>query len=299
MKLQMGNAYLEMGSKYLTTLRDSNDILGDFNRLSERLAEDGYLLIRQFHNKENIQLARQALVDRLNNQGKINTDYPLIDAIAKEDVKGSFFGGVPSDENQDLAPFYELVTNEEVMDFFSHLLGEEALTLDYKWPRAVPPGGNTGAHYDIVYMGRGTKDLYTMWTPLGNVTYEQGPLAMLLGSQHFEKVKNSYGKMDVDRDHVETGWFSNDPIELVDHFNGQWATTEFEAGDVIIFGMFMMHSSFNNDSDSFRMSADTRYQAASEATDERWVGKNPKGHYAWGKEKDLITVEEARKTWGL
>lgn len=299
MKLQMGKTEFEMGTKYLTTLRDSNELLGDFDQLSARLAEDGYLLIRQFHQKEHVLQARQAIVDRLIKQDKINTDFPPLEAVAKNDAKGAFFGGPPSEENQDLDPFYHLVTSDEVMNFFTQLLGEEALTLDYKWPRAVPPGGNTGAHYDIVYMGRGTKSLYTMWTPLGDVSYQQGPLAMLLGSQHFDKVKDSYGKMDVDRDHVETGWFSNDPVELVDRFEGQWATTEFQAGDVIIFGMFMMHSSFNNASQSFRMSADTRYQAASEDTDERWVGKNPKGHYAWGKEKDLISVEEARKTWGI
>jgi hypothetical protein len=57
------------------------------------------------------------------------------------------------------------------------------------------------------------------------VPLEHGPLALLVGSHRFERVKETYGKMDVDRDHV-TGWFSNDPIDLVDTFGGQWRTAE-------------------------------------------------------------------------
>ena len=35
----------------------------------------------------------------------------------------------------------------------------------------------TGAHYDVVYMGRGTPRLYTSWTPIGDAPLEDGPLA--------------------------------------------------------------------------------------------------------------------------
>ncbi len=101
------------------------------------------------------------------------------------------------------------------------------MTYDVKWPRVVAKGENTGAHYDIVYMGRGTHNLYTMWTPLGDISYEQGTLAICLGSQNFNKIRETYGQMDVDKDHVATGWFSNDPYEMADKFGGRWATTEF------------------------------------------------------------------------
>ena len=119
----------------------------------------------------------------------------------------------------------DVVNSPGVLDFFGRLLGGAAMTYDYKWPRAVARGGNTGAHYDVVYMGRGTKDLYTMWTPFGDIPLEMGTLAMCLGSQHFTKIKQTYGEMDVDRDNVATGWFSEDPVEIVDRYGGQWATT--------------------------------------------------------------------------
>jgi ectoine hydroxylase-related dioxygenase (phytanoyl-CoA dioxygenase family) len=154
-----------------------------------------------------------------------------------------------------------------------------------------------GAHYDVVIWG-GTKNVYTMWTPFDDIPLEMGTLALCLGSQHFEKMKTTYGQMDVDRDNVATGWFSEDPIEIADTFGGQWATTAFAAGDAIFFGMFMMHASLNNTTNRYRISSDTRYQLASEPVDERWIGTKPKGHYAWGK-TPLKPVEQARKEWGI
>lgn len=297
MKLTMGQAELTMGTKYMTELRASNDILDDTEALRARLAEDGYLLIRDFHDREQVLKARQGMLHKLNELGKINRNCPLEEGVIGEGAKGAFFGG-PATEEAMMQPFYELVSSRKVLDFFDRLLGGEAMTYDYKWPRAVGTGDNTGAHYDIVYMGRGTKQLYTMWTPLGDIPLEQGTLAMLLGSQHFDRVKQTYGELDVDRDNVETGWFTSDPIELVERFGGQWATTHYNAGDAIIFGMFMMHASTNNTTNRFRLSSDTRYQLKSEPVDERWVGVKPKGHYAWGKTK-MKTVEEARKEWGV
>ena len=58
---------------------------------------------------------------------------------------------------------------------------------------------------------------------------------------------------------------------------------DFHAGDVLLFGMYMMHASTDNHSRGFRLSSDTRYQLDSEPVDERWVGKNPPGHGPSGK----------------
>ena len=144
-------------------------------------------------------------------------------------------------------------------------------------------------------MGRGTQNVLTCWTPLGDIPLEMGPLTILAGSHHFEHMKKTYGQMDVDRDHV-TGWFSNDPIELVNKHGGQWQTSSFEMGDVLIFSMFTMHASLDNTTNRFRLSTDTRYQRADEPVDERWVGKAPKAHYAWMK-GETIPMEKMRKQW--
>jgi hypothetical protein len=104
--------------------------------------------------------------------------------------------------------------------------------------------------------------------------------------------------MDVDRDNVAKGFFSEDPIELVDTFGGRWLTTEFETGDALIFGMYTMHGSLLNETDRYRISCDTRYQRADEPADERWIGEKPIAHYAWGK-GETTTIDEARRKWGI
>lgn len=292
-KVMMGEREMELNGAHLTELRASNDILDDIDALRERMKEDGYLLIRGFHDRNKVLEARLHFLKKLAEQNKLAPDSPIEDAIIGAANKaGSFHGS--HEQPQELL---DLVNSEHVFAFFNRFLGGETMTYDFKWARAVGKGEFTGAHYDIVYMGRGTKNLYTMWTPLGDISYALGGLAILLDSQHFDKVRETYGEMDVDRDNV-TGWFSNDPLELIEKYGGRWATTEYAAGDVLIFGMYTMHASLTNQSDHYRLSADTRYQLNTEPVDERWVGKKPKGHYAWNKGK-TVSMEEARRNWGV
>ncbi|MGW8823991.1 phytanoyl-CoA dioxygenase family protein [Paenibacillus lautus] len=298
MKVTIGQRELEWGGKYLTELRDCNDMLEDTVALRNRLREDGYLLIRGFHKRERVLNARMEFLNKLGAMGRLDPHALVEDGIIGSENNGGMWGGSTEELQPDFPQFLDVVNSPAVLDFFGRLLGGAAMTYDYKWPRAVARGGNTGAHYDVVYMGRGTKDLYTMWTPFGDIPLEMGTLAMCLGSQHFTKIKMTYGEMDVDRDNVATGWFSEDPVEIVDRYGGQWATTAFEAGDAIIFGMYMMHTSLNNSTNRYRISADTRYQLASEPVDERWIGRKPKGHYAWGRTPQK-SVAEARKEWGV
>ena len=299
MKVRMGQGELEWGSDRLVELRSSNDILGDAEALRTRLKEEGYLLIRDFHDREQVLKARSEFLEKLRKMGRLDPNRPTEEGpIHPDNNKSAMWGGGAEALAPDFPTFLDVVTSERTMRFFDELLGGPAMTYDYKWPRAIATGGNTGAHYDIFYMGRGTPNVYTMWTPFGDIPLELGTLTMLLGSQNYEKIKQSYGRMDVDRDHVETGWFSEDPIEMIEAFGGTWATTEFRAGDAIVFGMYMMHASLNNATDRYRISSDTRYQLASEPVDDRWIGKKPKAHYAWGKQP-LKPVSEARKEWGV
>lgn len=298
MKVQIGEHELEMGSKYLTELRSSNDILNDTEALRQRLQEEGYLLIRGFHDREEVLKARMEFLQSLQAAGKLDPNAPIEEGVIGPENRGGMWGKSADDLQAEFPHFLNVVNSSKVFSFFEQLLGGPVVTYDFKWPRAIAKGGNTGAHYDNVYMGRGTKNVYTMWTPFSDIPLELGTLAMLLGSQNYEKIKQTYGQMDVDRDNVATGWFSDDPVEIVDMYGGQWATTPFEAGDAIIFGMFMMHASLNNMTNHFRISSDTRYQLASEPVDERWIGKKPKGHYAWGK-TPYKSVQEARKEWGV
>ncbi|GDX40405.1 hypothetical protein LBMAG21_06970 [Armatimonadota bacterium] len=296
MQLKMAEVALELGSPVLGSLRESNDALSDTKALQKRMAEDGYLLLRGVQRRENVEQTRRFLLENLAENGQIDLDYPLVEGVIKKGARGAFMGGSKTLTRN--PKFLATVESEEIMNLFELFLEAPVLTFDYKWLRLIGQGDFSGAHYDMPYMGRGTRNVYTCWTPLGDTTYDMGPLVILEDSHKspaMERVRQTYGKMDVDRDHV-TGAFSNDPLEMIERYGGRWLTSEFEMGDVLIFDMFTMHGSLTNTSNRFRISTDTRYQRAGEPADERWMGADPIAHYAWMEGK-TVTMEEARKTW--
>lgn len=273
MMVKVGSRELEMGGPHLTELRSSNDIVHDVQALRDRMKEDGYLLIRGFHDRMKVLQARRSILEKMDRMGKLDRDTLLEEGVMADGSRSIFLGGTV----EDLPELLDVLNGERVMRFFDDFYGEPSLTYHYKWLRAVGKGDFTGAHYDIVYMGRGTHNLYTVWSPLGDISYEMGGLALCLGSHRFEELKNSYGSKDSDRDGV--GHYTNDPLLITEKYGGQWATTTFEAGDVLIFGMFLLHCSLENTTNQYRLSVDARYQSASEQVDERWSGKKPRAHF--------------------
>jgi hypothetical protein len=71
---------------------------------------------------------------------------------------------------------------------------------------------------------------------------------------------------------------SKHPAKLRRRLGGRWLTASYQAGDLLLFSMFTVHTSLDNQSDRIRISSDSRYQLASEPIDERWVGDAPIGH---------------------
>lgn len=275
----MGTRTLELDSPALGRLRDANDLLGNAAALKARLEEDGYLLMRDLHGRAKVKAAHDVILRHLDAQGQIDRFRPIDQAYVKPGVETP--GGLLSrvDEVVRSREVLDVLEGEPVMDFFRRLLGGEVFTFPYKWLRAVPPGSNTGAHYDVVYMGRGTQNLLTCWTPFCDIDFERGPLVVLAGSHRFDELRRTYGQSDVDRDKTD-GWYSRDPVEVAKRWGGQWQTAQFAMGDAMIFGMFTMHGSLNNVSGRFRFSCDTRYQRDDEPKDPRWVGAEPLGHEA-------------------
>ena len=301
MKLRFLNQEMEVGGKYLTTdLRESNDALDDAATLQQRMADDGYLLIRGLHEREQVLAARRGILEDLQHRGFLKPGAELMDGVVDPGSDAAAINSAMSHRHLTRLPaLLYLVEGRLVMEFFARFLGGEVRTFDFKWLRTKCPGPGSSLHYDTVYMNRGTANLYTCWSPLGDLTLDMGTLAICLGSNRFEKIKQTYGQSDVDRDLIQ-GNFSNDPVEMVEKFGGIWATTEFRAGDAVIFGMHTMHGSTDNQSDRIRLSSDTRYQLASEPVDERWIGVEPKGHYRHRDPSNRIEpLDESRARWGV
>ncbi|MFH1070435.1 MAG: phytanoyl-CoA dioxygenase family protein [Candidatus Glassbacteria bacterium] len=279
---------IDSGSEKFGLLRESNDILDDCLALRQRIEEDGYLLIRGGIDRDVVLAARLEILEKLDSVGEIDRTKPLIEAVGSgasrraETDQDSFLAGLRSGE-----AVRRLAHGDDLRRFFTRFLDREVRPLDYIWVRTVPLGGFTGAHYDWVYMGRGTKNLYTTWIPVGDVPMEGGALLILENSHHQEKLIDSYGRLDVDRDReknpyggAEGGWYSEDPVQVQKDLGGRWLTADFRAGDMLVFGMWTLHCSLDNCSPQgrIRITIDTRWQPADEPVDERWVGNRPAAH---------------------
>ncbi len=79
------------------------------------------------------------------------------------------------------------------------------------------------------------------------------------------------------------GWLSKNAAQIQRSLGGRWLTSEYRAGDLLVFTIFTVHASLDNQSDRVRLSSDSRYQLASEPADERWIGENPVAHGQAGK----------------
>ena len=81
----------------------------------------------------------------------------------------------------------------------------------------------------------------------------------------------------------------------------QGATTRYQPGDAIIFGMFMMHSIAPNLSVLYRISIDTRYQPKAEPTDERFFFRDDGtwlGNF-YNKGATYEPMSELREEWRI
>ena len=301
MKVKFCRTEVEYPGDKLGELRDSSDLLGNRYALMDRMRRDGYLLLRNFLDRDTVLEARKVIVGYLDGKNALVKGEPLFEAVMPRSGREVRMTGQGEITHHPAA--LAVFENQKLFRFFSLLFGEDAVTFDYKWLRAVGNENFTGCHYDVVYMGRGSQNVHTVWIPMGEIPVSQGTLAICEGSHNlesFERLRKTYGGIDVDRDMIREGWFTSDPYEITDKFGGRWLTTNFYPGDVLVFGLFTLHASTTNLTDRFRISCDIRFQPASEKMDERWAGKKPKGHYAWGQdEKNEIPITELREKWGI
>ena len=253
-------------------LRDGSALLGDPGALRDRLADDGYLLLRGFHPRDAVLRARATILDYLAAHGALAAGAAPEEAVAAPSAEPPNMKG--RREITHHPAVQAILEGPPVMALFARLFDEPARAFDYKWLRATPPGEFTGVHADSVYMGRGSPRLLSCWIPFGEVTPAMGAITLCVGSTrspNFARVRETYGRSDSDRDGYG-GWLTLDPLELSERVGARWATTTFAPGDILVFGMQMLHASFVNITDRHRLSCDVRFQPAAEPVDERWVG---------------------------
>ena len=286
---------LEMTDDKVGLLRDSSAAADDFPELRRRFAENGYLYLPGYLDRDEVLAARASLTDGLAAAGVLDPAHPPIDGICKPG-SGYVFKPELTTNNPSIQ---NLLYSGRLPEFYSKFFNEPIRHYDFTWMRAIGPGKGTNPHCDLPYMGRGTHTHMTCWVPYGDISTTLGGLMVLEGSHKRMDLLEHYVYRDVDAfcenkpkeaeaaksgKWAFTGTLSHNPPAVRNKFGGRWLTTEFKAGDFITFGMFLVHASLDNrTTNQLRISSDARYQRASEPIDERWVGVNPPGHTTAGK----------------
>lgn len=286
---------LDMAEDKVGLLRDSSDAADDVAELRRRLDEDGYLYMKGYLDRDETLAARASITRSLAEQDLLDPAFPEIEAKCRPDMGAGFAPEIAAKSQA----VQRLLYSGRLPGFYEKLYGEEIRHYDFTWLRAMGPGKGTNPHCDLPYMGRGTHKHMTCWVPYGDIPFQLGGLMVLEGSHKRIDLLENYVFRDVDsfcenkpeeKKRAEdggwtfTGTLSHNPPVVRNKFGGRWLTTEFEAGDFITFGMFLVHASCDNQTENqLRISSDSRYQRASEAIDERWIGVNPPGHSKAGK----------------
>ena len=287
--------YLDMDEDKVGLLRDSSDAASDPTELHRRFEQDGYLYMKGYLDRDEVMDARREVTRLLGQAGDLDPSYPEIEAVG---MPGEGLRFKPEIASQSKA-VQKLLYSGRLPDFYRLFYREEIRHYDFTWLRAMGPGKGTNPHCDLPYMGRGTHNHMTCWLPYGDISFELGGLMVLEGSHKRMDLLKNYVFRDVDSycdnkpeqkkraddgGWTFTGTLSHNPPMVRNKFGGRWLTTEFEAGDFLTFGMFLVHASCDNQTENrLRISSDSRYQRASEAIDDRWIGANPPGHSRAGK----------------
>lgn len=245
---------------------------------------DGYVLLRGALDPQAVQSARRCVLERLAEVGEVAD--PAQGAVATGASQrmalypdaGAYWRSVC--ESADLRA---LTHGPAMAGLASAVLGCASLPFDFLWLRTMLAGRATPLHFDHVYMNRGSSRVITAWIPLGDVPLVAGPLVVVENSHRFEDLIARYQGVDVDRDGMP-GSFPEDVQAFAGGRGVRLLSTDFAAGDVMLFGMFTLHGSLDNrmDGGRVRLSCDVRWQPRDDARDDRWFGTPPPGHGGTG-----------------
>lgn len=242
----------------LGELTESSDIRDNAAALQQRLDDDGYLFFRQLLNPGRLLNLRREMLTVMQQGGWIADGTDPMDGIASLDARSTEGDPEYTDvyhEVYKLQSFHEIAHCREVMDMVEQIRGCPMMPQPQKVARLWFPKfteHTTPVHQDFVHF-QGCHDNLTCWTPVGNCPRELGGLAVLRGSHKVNRVLDHHFSLGAGSLHVDPA-----PYESPDN---EWLTTDYEAGDTLIFPFLTIHRALPNvTEDRLRVSLDNRYQ---------------------------------------
>ncbi|HIA18855.1 MAG TPA: hypothetical protein EYN70_05450 [Planctomycetaceae bacterium] len=285
---------LEVPADLLGPLQEYTGDVADHQSLEQAIKRDGYVLLRGVLDRTAVLAAREEVMTRLYDVGEVKA--PPIDGIATGTSQRSQAAGEPGE-------FWGSVSNGSDLRAVTHgcqlkqvagtLLGEPARPHDLMYLRPVTVGHCTDLHYDYPFFAGSSERIHTAWIPLGDVPVSDGAIVAVEGSQHFGDLLDPICEHDYQRDQsnltIQQAAYGKQnlvhPLTFCRQRDTRLLSSDFHAGDVMIFSMLLLHGSLDNNSSvgRVRLSCDVRYQpAADPANDDRYFGPSPTGSKGGG-----------------
>ena len=217
---------------------DSSTMLEDPRRLRARLDADGYLYIRGLIPPSAIQDVRRRVLHRLDEFGWLDRDAALNDGV----IDQAAIDRIPSEELrsdigishsgylgvQQLRDVHALPHHHRLITLFEHLLDGTVFVHPRHIVRVMTSHRDlhpTPPHQDFPLI-QGTERTLTCWIPLGDCSFDLGPLTICEGS-------HAGGYRPV----VEASGAGGITVQRCDDeiATETWRRGEFLAGDVLIF----------------------------------------------------------------
>jgi Phytanoyl-CoA dioxygenase (PhyH) len=241
-------------------LTDSAGLLGDPGALRARMAEDGYLFLRGLLPTAEVARVRAEILavcrahGWLQPGGRGDAGHVDLDAscIPADESYDALYGEVIS-----LQSYNELAHAAPIVDLVQLLLqADDVIPRPAKRSHLIFPQDKAGAtppHQDFPHE-QGTEDAYTSWIPLGDCARELGGLAVWPGSRGRGVIRHGFvpgvGGLGIRTDRIA---------------DVTWLSTDYRIGDVLLFHSLTVHGALPNRTlDELRISADFRYQRASD-----------------------------------
>jgi ectoine hydroxylase-related dioxygenase (phytanoyl-CoA dioxygenase family) len=243
---------------------NSTHVVHDPAELQSRLAEDGYLYFEGLLPRDDVMEVRRDVLKALDRAGWIHPKSPpmvgRVGTAPAREGDDSFFAAL--DEVQRVESFHSLAHHERLVSAMQAVVGPTAFPHPLKIARLIFPDFeaiSTPPHQDFPN-NQGTPGLTATWVPLGDLDEVLGGLAILRGS-------HKWGVLPV-TNHLGAGnRCAVLPPDLLE--SCRWVTTDFHAGDVLVFPSLTVHAALHNLSATlFRLSVDFRWQAEHESLTE-------------------------------
>lgn len=254
--------------------------------LRSALETDGYVHLRGALPREAALAAREEVLTRLAEVGEIAepaTEGRFTGQSRRKEVAGGL-GAFWKSVND--GPCLRAVTHGPALGALaSAVLGAPSRGHDYMFLRVGVAGRGTSLHCDYPFFTRATERVITCWVALSDIELAQGPIYVVDGSHKFVDHVAGMRGFDLARNpQGRRATLAEDPIAFARARGARLLTSSFRAGDILLFGMFLIHGAFDNRAPErpVRLSCDVRYQPESEPFDPRYVGPDPGGTFGGG-----------------